>query len=253
MAITAAAGTGGGLLVAVLRLSSEQLLGQAAGDAGRTLASLGSGAGFRTAAFDGIGGAATTLGAMVDDRTFGLAGLVILLLLPVGGPVWSGLVPPAVVLAGVRALSRSARRNTGRGVRAARNAPILHGADHGVVTLRILIVDDHDGFREVARRALVADGMEVVGTAASCAEALAASRELRPAVVLVDVHLGSESGFDVARRIAGAAPGPAVVLMSTRSEEELAEQVSGSGAAGFIPKQRLSADAIRAVLAECDT
>jgi CheY-like chemotaxis protein len=68
--------------------------------------------------------------------------------------------------------------------------------------LGVLIVDDNWLFLEAARDRLEREGLRVVGVAASSAEALRRVEELRPEVVLVDLMLGSESGFELARRLA---------------------------------------------------
>jgi DNA-binding NarL/FixJ family response regulator len=69
---------------------------------------------------------------------------------------------------------------------------------------------------------------------------------LRPEVVLVDVSLGEESGLELAGRlVADFDHGATIILISTRSESDLADLVAASGAAGFLSKAELSADAIR--------
>ncbi len=65
----------------------------------------------------------------------------------------------------------------------------------------VLIVDDDPGFRRLATLLLEDEGFEVVGAAADGVTAARAARELGPDVVLLDVNLTEESGFDVARRI----------------------------------------------------
>jgi len=81
----------------------------------------------------------------------------------------------------------------------------------------ILIVDDDQRFRGIARRLLESEGFDVVGEADDGEAALAAARELEPDVVLLDVHLPDIDGFEVAERLATKG-GPAVVLTSTRDE-----------------------------------
>lgn len=117
------------------------------------------------------------------------------------------------------------------------------------MTIRCLVVDDSPHFLEVARGGLSRNGIEVVGTASNSADALDEARRLHPDVVLVDVSLGEESGFDLARRLADL-PGsqPRVVLTSTYAEDDLAEQIAASPVVGFIPKSRLSAEAVQALL-----
>jgi DNA-binding NarL/FixJ family response regulator len=105
-------------------------------------------------------------------------------------------------------------------------------------------------FLEDARLLLEQDGLRVVGVAATSAEALREAAELRPEIILVDIALGDESGFDLARRLArheGGA-GPAVILTSTRSAADFADLIADSAAAGFLPKAELSADAIRRIV-----
>jgi DNA-binding NarL/FixJ family response regulator len=114
----------------------------------------------------------------------------------------------------------------------------------------VLIVDDNRLFLEAACALLEQEGLRVVGVAATSAEALQRAEELRPQVVLVDITLGGESGFDLARRLAGQGPGggPAVILISTHAEADFADLIADSPAAGFVPKPGLSADAIRRIL-----
>jgi len=117
------------------------------------------------------------------------------------------------------------------------------------VAFSVLIVDDDQLFLEAARVLLGRDGLRVIGGAATPAEALQRARELRPEVVLVDIMLGGESGFDLARRLAGqrGGGGPVVVLISTHAEADFADLIAESPAAGFVPKQQLSARAIRRI------
>ena len=119
-----------------------------------------------------------------------------------------------------------------------------------MAALGVLIVDDNWLFLEVARDRLERDGLRVVGVAATSTEALRRAEELRPEVVLVDVMLGSESGFELARRLAAhhRGGGPAVILISTYSATVFAGPITESPAAGFLPKHKLSADAIRRII-----
>jgi two-component system nitrate/nitrite response regulator NarL len=115
------------------------------------------------------------------------------------------------------------------------------------VDLRCLIVDDSVEFLEVARSLLEREGVVVVGVAATASDALQRVGELRPQVALVDIDLGADSGFDVARGIAKTAP-TIVILISTHDEDDFAELIAESPAAGFIPKSELSAQAIQGLL-----
>ena len=88
--------------------------------------------------------------------------------------------------------------------------------------LRCLIVDDNASFREEMRGLLAEQGLDVVGGAGSAAEAHRQIAELRPDVALIDIDLGGESGFELARQAARAAgsgcgPPPDPDLDSRRS------------------------------------
>jgi DNA-binding NarL/FixJ family response regulator len=114
----------------------------------------------------------------------------------------------------------------------------------------VLIVDDNRLFLEAARALLEREGLRVVGVAATSAEALRGAEELRPEVILVDITLGGESGFGLARRLAGQSRGggTTVILISTHAEADFADLIAESPAAGFVPKRELSADAIRRIV-----
>ncbi|WP_345459888.1 response regulator [Actinoallomurus oryzae] len=110
--------------------------------------------------------------------------------------------------------------------------------------MRCLIVDDDAGFRTAMGHLLERGGAVVAGTASNGAEAVERARDSRPDVVLIDVRLGSESGFDVARRIDESAADtgwtPVVVLLSTQAEDELAASVAAHPTFGFLDKTTVS-------------
>jgi DNA-binding NarL/FixJ family response regulator len=118
------------------------------------------------------------------------------------------------------------------------------------VSLRCLIVDDNPRFGDEARSLLEHEGVSVVGVAASGDEAVRLAEALGPDIALVDISLGEESGFDVARRLVGDSNGraPAIILVSTYDEREFSSRIAASPALGFIPKTRLSAERIRQLL-----
>ncbi|HEY2552916.1 MAG TPA: response regulator transcription factor [Streptosporangiaceae bacterium] len=118
------------------------------------------------------------------------------------------------------------------------------------MTFGVLIVDDNQLFFESARVLLEREGMRVVGGARTSVQALQRAEQLRPEVVLIDIRLGDESGFDLARRLAERDRGgeAATVLISTHPEADYADLIAESPAAGFLPKADLSADAIRRIV-----
>ena len=114
----------------------------------------------------------------------------------------------------------------------------------------VLIVDDHAGFRGLARRLLEASGFTVVGEAEDGASALSAVEELRPALVLLDVVLPDTDGFAVAERLAENGAGPDVVLTSSREAADFGERLDRSLAIGFIHKDDLSGAALAKLAAD---
>jgi DNA-binding NarL/FixJ family response regulator len=111
----------------------------------------------------------------------------------------------------------------------------------------ILIVDDHAAFRVQARAVLEAEGFNVVGEADTGVGGLAAARELKPYLVLLDVGLPDVEGFEVARALAADGPPPFVLLTSTRDASAYGRRLANSRALGFIPKDELSGAAIRSL------
>jgi DNA-binding NarL/FixJ family response regulator len=115
------------------------------------------------------------------------------------------------------------------------------------VAATVLIVDDHAGFRSFARALLEAEGFDVVGEATDGASALALTRTLAPALVLLDVALPDMDGFAVCEAMLEDGHGPAVVLTSSRDVSSYRRRLERSRARGFIPKSELSGPALAAL------
>jgi DNA-binding NarL/FixJ family response regulator len=133
-----------------------------------------------------------------------------------------------------------------RGV-ATRMAPSFRGCDDRGMR-RVLIVDDHVGFRLRARVLLEAEGFDVIGEAADGASGIAEARRLHPDLVLLDVQLPDFDGFEVARRLEELDAEVEVVLISSRDRSDYGSLISESPARGFVPKGELSGAAIVALL-----
>jgi DNA-binding NarL/FixJ family response regulator len=114
--------------------------------------------------------------------------------------------------------------------------------------LHCLLVDDNPGFLATARRLLERQGITVVGVASNSAEALRRVEELRPDVVLVDIGLGQESGFELVGQLHRRTTSR-TILVSTEDEQDYRELIDASPAAGFLPKASLSARAVHELLA----
>jgi two-component system, NarL family, invasion response regulator UvrY len=109
--------------------------------------------------------------------------------------------------------------------------------------VQVLIVDDQEPFRAVARTVVeLTDGFEVVGEAEDGEASVRMAHELHPGLVLMDVNLPGISGLEATRQIlADVATKPVVVLvLSTYEAAEYGPQAEEVGAACFIPKSEFS-------------
>jgi len=139
---------------------------------------------------------------------------------------------------------------SGGGIPASCNAAPPRACQPGRMPLRCLLVDDSDAFLQAASVLLEREGVTVAGMASNSAEALRQARALQPDVILVDIGLGEESGFDLARLLAQDGNGrhAAVIMISARAEMDYTELIAESPAAGFLAKAELSARAIGRIL-----
>ncbi len=117
------------------------------------------------------------------------------------------------------------------------------------MTVRLLIVDDHplvrSGFRFLAE---ARSEIEIVGEAATADEAVAASRRLRPDVVVMDVDLGGSSGIEATTRIRRDHPEVRVLFLTMHDDEATVLSALDAGGTGFVPKGAPQDDLIRAIL-----
>ena len=115
------------------------------------------------------------------------------------------------------------------------------------MTVRVLVVDDHEAFRMAASAVVAAaKGFQLVGSAASGEASLAAVEELHPDLVLMDIHLPGISGVESTRRIRERQPGVEVLLLSSA---DIYDDAGQCGALGYLPKRRLSPSRLQGVWA----
>ena len=101
--------------------------------------------------------------------------------------------------------------------------------------VRVLVVDDHESFRQVAAAVVEATaGFVVVGSVGSGEESIVAAEATEPDLVLMDVNLPGIDGIEATRRLRASGTGPVVVLLSTYDEDEF--ELEGSGAAAYVTK-----------------
>ncbi|MDQ1055021.1 DNA-binding SARP family transcriptional activator/ActR/RegA family two-component response regulator [Arthrobacter sp. SORGH_AS 212] len=103
--------------------------------------------------------------------------------------------------------------------------------------LRILIVDDHTIFSDLLAGALDREpDLKSLGAAKSVDSAVTMFRELRPDVVIMDLHLADGSGLHAAERILSEAPQTRVVMLTGNPSQEALREAARMGICGFLPK-----------------
>ena len=112
--------------------------------------------------------------------------------------------------------------------------------------VRVVLVDDHALFRAGVRSEL--DGLvDVVGDAATVAEAVALIRETAPDVVLLDVHMPDGGGLEVLRQVGAEAAATQFLALSVSDAAEDVIAVIRAGARGYVTKTISGADLADAV------
>jgi len=105
------------------------------------------------------------------------------------------------------------------------------------LSLRLVLIEDHEALREGLELLLGREGCDVVGTAGTAGEGRALVEKLKPDVALVDIRLGEESGIDLTRALLDADPERRVVLYTGSSDVELLVSGLDSGARGYALKE----------------
>jgi|SRR5215467_1787792 len=114
--------------------------------------------------------------------------------------------------------------------------------------ITVLLADDHSLVRRGFRRMLEDDeSIEVVGEASNGDEAIALTKQLKPAVVVMDCAMPGTSGLVATRKILTDNPKIAVLMLSMHSEDTLVRQALDTGARGYILKNAIDLDLAAAV------
>ena len=114
--------------------------------------------------------------------------------------------------------------------------------------VRVFLLDDHEVVRRGLRELLEGhDDLEVVGEAATAAEALRRIPAARPDVAILDARLPDGSGIDVCRQVGSVHPAIRVLVLTSYDDEEALFAAVVAGASGYLLKQVRSADLVDAV------
>lgn len=104
--------------------------------------------------------------------------------------------------------------------------------------ITVLLAEDHTIVREGLLALLkLEDDIEVVGEAENGRQAVAMTRKLGPAVVVMDIAMPLLNGLEATRQILQALPATKVLILSAHSDEAYVEQVMALGASGYLIKQ----------------
>ena len=117
-----------------------------------------------------------------------------------------------------------------------------------VARIRVFLLDDHEVVREGVRQLLESSGeIDVVGEAATCADALARIPATQPNVAILDVQLPDGTGVEVCRDIRAEHPTVACLMLTSFSDEEALFQSIMAGASGYVLKQIRGNDLVATV------
>ena len=103
--------------------------------------------------------------------------------------------------------------------------------------MTVLLVDDHDLIRQGLRHAFERDpGFDVVGEAASVAEALKKADDLKPDVVIMDLRLPDGSGLEATKSLRAARSDIGIVVLTMYAGDDQLFGALEAGASAFVPK-----------------
>ncbi len=113
--------------------------------------------------------------------------------------------------------------------------------------VRVLVVDDNDGFRESLASLLDGGDTEVVGQATTGLEALEMVRRLAPDVVLMDVRMPEMDGIEATRRLKASRPSIGIVALTGLDEQRAVRDMLVAGATGYVLKDADGDEIVHAI------
>jgi len=109
-------------------------------------------------------------------------------------------------------------------------------------TLKVLVADDHEGFRRTLSSFLKSQyGIEIVGEAADGREAVEKAKYLNPDLILMDIHMPGQNGIEATKTIKNHLPLTRVIILSMDTSEISRKNVN-EYADGFIAKSSVKSN-----------
>jgi len=115
------------------------------------------------------------------------------------------------------------------------------------MSLSVVLVDDHTMLRQGLRRALEAEGIEVLGEAADGDAGVEVALATRPDVVLMDVSMPTMDGIDATRRLLAAKSEMRVVMLTMHIDREVFDSALKVGAVGYVTKDSSISEVVEAI------
>jgi two-component system, NarL family, response regulator NreC len=119
--------------------------------------------------------------------------------------------------------------------------------DGGGMSVRVLLVDDHQLVREGLRALLEREQFQVVGEAGDGHDAIQRAQSLRPDVAVLDLSMPQLNGLDAAREITRVAPGIKVIALTVHTEDPYVISALRAGIKGYVLKSQATADLVQAI------
>jgi DNA-binding NarL/FixJ family response regulator len=115
-------------------------------------------------------------------------------------------------------------------------------------TVRILVVDDFELFREFVVELLgKRPELQVVGEASDGLEAIQKAVELRPDLILLDISLPSLNGIEVARQMRSLVSESKIIFLTQESSADVVQEAFSVGVRGYVTKNMVLTDLFAAV------
>jgi DNA-binding NarL/FixJ family response regulator len=115
------------------------------------------------------------------------------------------------------------------------------------MSFSVVLVDDHTMLRQSLRRAIEAEGVEVVGEAGDGEEAVRVVLATKPDVVLMDVSMPRTDGIDATRQLVAADRTIRVVMLTMHADRDVIDRALKAGAVGYLTKDASIAEVVEAV------